>query len=519
MTEGTPGPVEGRAYLYTAAFLTGAATMAAELAGARLVAPFYGTSTPVWALLVGAVLAGLAAGQVVGGRISPVTRTLRPLGGLLVASGALLALLPVVARPLMVGTLTLFHHGSLAPILASALGVTTLLALPVAVLGACGPVVLHHAVGESEGAGPVAGRIYALGTAGSLAGTYLSGLVLVPMIGTRRTLWTCAAALAAVGVAGVVRRTRAAAVLIVLAVAAGALALPGGIVKPRRNVVFEDETTYGLVQVAQDTRARWLTIDEGYAYQSVYPLDGSLALEGVWGWYALAPAFTTTGAPGDVLFLGLAGGSAARAYRALWPEAALTGVEIDRGVVEAGRRFMALPPEVRVVTDDARAWLHRDPDRYDVIVLDAFRFPYVPFQLATVECFRAMEARLAKGGVVLVNVGRGDDGQGIGRPGDGLHDVVDAVAATLAAVFPTVRGADVPGAPNTILVASRHPPALDVGLAALSLPEDTTATLDRLPPLRPWLPEGVRVLTDDHAPVEWLTDRVLLRRLSAMARR
>ncbi len=513
MTRGTPGP--SQAYLYTTAVLTGGATMAAELAGARLVAPFYGTSTPVWALLVGAVLTGLALGQAVGGRLSARTRTLRPLAALLLASGLLLALLPVVARPLMTGTLSLFHRGQLAPILASALGVTALLALPVAVLGACGPMVLHLAVRGP--AGPVAGRIYALGTAGSLAGTWLSGLVLVPLVGTRRTLWACAALLAATGVTGLLGRRRALGATVVTAVAAVALALPEGVIKPRRNAIFEDETWYGYVQVTQDVRARWLYLDDGYAHQSVLPLDGSLALEGVWGWYAAAPAFTATGSPRSVLLLGLGGGSAARSYRVLWPEAELTGVEIDPGVVEAGRRFMGLPDEVRIATADARAWLHRDPSRYDVVLLDAFRFPYVPFQLATVECFRAIDARLAEGGVVMVNVGRGDDGRGTGAPGDGLHDVVDAVAVTLGAVFPLVRGSDVPGHPNTILVASRHPPALDAGLAALGLPDGPAATLRRLPVPRPWAPPpGTAVLTDDRAPVEWLTDRVILRRLRAL---
>ena len=98
----------------------------------------------------------------------------------------------------------------------------------------------------------------------------------------------------------------------------------------------------------------------------------------------------------------------------------------------------------------------------------------------------------------------------VGRNGD-RHEVVDAVAATLAGSYRHVSGADVPGSSNTILVGTDHPLSEAVGLAALGLAAAQTSELEQLPPVRNWpISAGATVLTDDRAPVELLTDRIIL---------
>ena len=266
-----------RTFLYLTAFSTGAAVMAAELGASRLVAPFYGTSTPVWALLIGTVLSSMAVGQLLGGWLAARTRSIRPLGLLLLASAALLALLPVVARPIMGGSLEIMRHGAVGALAASAVGVTAVLALPMLVLGAAGPMLIHQAVETREATGQVAGRLYALGTAGSLVGTWLSGLFLVPLLGSTSTLWLCAAGLAGIGVVGLERGApRRLALAAVLATATGLALTPRGPVKDRPGAIHEQETRYNYVQVTENGNVRSLYLNEGYATQSVYLLDGSL---------------------------------------------------------------------------------------------------------------------------------------------------------------------------------------------------------------------------------------------------
>ncbi len=508
-------------FVHSVVFITGAATMLAELAAGRLVAPFYGTSTLVWALVIGAVLANLALGQMLGGRLVQSERFANGpngLGWLLLASSALLLALPLLGAPIMSGTLTWFRAGNVGTLVASFAGITLLLAGPMLTLGACGPVLLHLAAGDQDRPGAVAGRIYALGTVGSLVGTYLAGLVLIPWVGTRATLWLGAAGLGLLGVVACRggRKRMVPLVALSLFVGGAGSALTGPF-KARPGAVQEVESPYQYIQVAEAHGVRSLYLNDGYAVQSVLPLDGSLYLNGVWGYYALAPAWTTHGHPQRILLLGLGGGTSARTFRRLLPEAHITGVELDPEVVELGRRWFELPADMRVLQGDARAALETPPistevaeaDRYDLVVIDAFQFPYIPFQLCTVEFFQEVAAHLAPGGAVVLNAGRDQD----------ERSVVEAVAHTLNQVLPVVRAVDVRQHPNTIIVGTRHVAAEDAGPSRVGYPADTAATLGRLPRLTVMdIPVDTPVLTDDRAPVESMSAAIILRRLWALLR-
>jgi spermidine synthase len=482
------------------AFTSGFAVMAAEMAAGRLLGLFYGTSTLVWSLLIGAVMAALAVGGVLGGRLATRQRAVTKLAGALLLAAVLLAALPFVAKPLMAATLDWFDAGSFVLLGGSAAATLLLLALPITLLGMTGPVLIRSGVGSDvEATGPVAGSVYAWGTAGSLLGTYAAGVVLVPLVGTTRAFLLGAALLAAVAIFAL--WTRRGAAVGAVALLAAAFAVPTGPIKPAgaAPVLFESESVYNYVRVEQRGAARWLLLGDGYARQTVHRDDGEPHLRGVWRHYAAAPSYTSTGSPSRVLMLGLGGGGAAHAYAALYPDASVTGVELDPEVVRAGREFMGLPASTNVVLGDARAFVRRPGATFDVIILDAFQFPYVPYHLTTREFFDAVAARLAPGGVLMVNAGRfGDD-----------RAVVDALAVTLAAVFPRVDGVD-EGLVNTILVAARHPSSEDKGLDALELDPYVSRLRGRR--AKRWVPAaGAPVLTDERAPVEWLTDMVVLR--------
>jgi spermidine synthase len=281
---------------------------------------------------------------------------------------------------------------------------------------------------------------------------------------------------------------------------------------PGSHVVFSAESPYAHVEVIETRRGeRYLRVNEGYAVQSYAPANGGLPLEGPWGFYAAAPAFGAR-EPRRALFLGMGGGSAVHAWRHLYPQVVLTGVEIDPVVVRAGREALGFPLSgVEVVVADARPFVEAAVARgtsWDVVVIDAVQFPYVPFHLATTEFFGAVAKCVAEGGAVVMNVGRhGED-----------DAVVDAIARTAATAFPHVRRADLANGVNSLLVATHHAPAEDLGFARLPVTPQHAAELARVAARMPqarratWSPT-TPVLTDDRAPVEWLTDRTVLRAL------
>ena len=179
--------MRGRA-LEALVFCVGAATLGAEIAAARLVAPSFGASTIVWANTIAVVLVALAAGYWLGGRLADRHPDLRALSLAVVAAAGLLALAPLVGPPLLAGT-----QDALSELAGSLLAVVVLLAPPVLVMGAVSPWAIRLRLEAVEDTGEVAGRMYALSTAGSLAGTFAAALALLPLAGTRLTFLAFAA--------------------------------------------------------------------------------------------------------------------------------------------------------------------------------------------------------------------------------------------------------------------------------------------------------------------------------------
>jgi predicted membrane-bound spermidine synthase len=178
-------------------FAAGVATLGAEIAAQRLVAPAFGASTVVWANTIGVVLIALSAGYWVGGRLADRRPRLRALSLAALLGAGLVALVPLLAIPLLAGT-----EDALGELSGSLVALLVLVAPPVLVLGAVSPWAIRLRVTGTAGAGDAAGRVYALSTAGGLVGTFASALALIPLVGTRWTFLACAALLAVAAIPG-----------------------------------------------------------------------------------------------------------------------------------------------------------------------------------------------------------------------------------------------------------------------------------------------------------------------------
>jgi spermidine synthase len=485
----------------------GASSLGTEFACARLLAPYFGTSNVVWANVIGLILIYLSLGYWLGGRWADRHPHRRGLCTVILIAAASIAVLPFVTQPLFSVASRSFTDIEVGVYLGSFAATLLTFAIPVTALGAISPWAIRLAMNSVEQAGTVAGRLYALSTVGSIVGTFMSVLVLIPAIGTRRTLLVFALALAVVAAMGLPKRAWA----VPLIVAALFLAPTGNIrdVNSARvkSVLFEDESAYQYVQVVElHDGDRVLYLNEGWARHSVLPAAGGLT-GGYWDAFLTLPVLTQRPA-GRLAVLGNAGGTIGNMFASVWPSVRTDGVEIDPVVTKAARRYLGMTaPQIEVHTADARPWLAATDDRFDYIVADAYRQPYVPFHLATVEFFDTVRDRLTDGGVVAINVGT--------PPGE--MAIVDRISATMARVFPTVVGVRYDEF-NSILVGFRETVALPVivqRLSAVTGPVSASAKIMAagLGPVN----ERGGVLTDDHAPIEWLTDKALLAYLRAGA--
>ena len=262
------------------------------------------------------------------------------------------------------------------------------------------PFAIRLAITDVETAGAVAGRFYALSTAGSLLGTFVPALIAIPLVGTQRTLLGTAALLALSASFLLGRK-----VLVLAAALAALVAVPPGAVKAEPGLLHEEDSLYQFIQVVERADGRrLLRLNEGVAVHSVWRRDTVLT-GGVWDAFLALPPLLDRPLR-SVAILGNAAGTTARALGVFYPEARVDGVELDPAVSRVGRRWFGLDdnPRLTVHDADARPFLRRTDERYDLIVVDAYHQPYVPFYLATREFFRLARERLAPGGILALNV-------------------------------------------------------------------------------------------------------------------
>jgi Spermine/spermidine synthase domain len=252
--------------------------------------------------------------------------------------------------------------------------------------------------------------------------------------------------------------------------------------------------------VERDDGRRLLRLNEGVAVHSVWRKDTVLT-GGVWDAFLALPPLLDRPLR-NVAILGNAGGTTARALGRFYPDAHVDGVELDPAVSRAGREYFGMEdnPNLTVYDADARPFLRRTDQRYDLIIVDAYHQPYVPFYLATREFFRLARERLAPGGIVALNVAS--------VPGD--DSLLDGIAGTLThefdsvAVWPALRF-------NKILLAFDSARPLDSASYVASGPAELRPLREVLArDLRPFSRRSKRPWTDDRAPVEWVTDRMIV---------
>ena len=264
-------------------FFAGIGTMATEMCASRLLAPYYGSSTMIWANIIGLILIALSLGYVLGGKLADKHPSPRVLGFVVLGGAVLTAAVPFAARPFLNVTINGIDSVSMGAVFGSFFACVVLFVPSVLLLGMVTPFAIRIGIRDVGKAGSTAGRIFALSTAGSLLGTFLPRLVTIPLIGTQRTLLAAAALIAAAAALLLGARW-----LVVAVAIAALIAIPPGAVKATAGLIYEKESRYQFIQVVERRRQRLLYLNEGYAVHSVWRPDTVLT-GGEWDMFLAVP--------------------------------------------------------------------------------------------------------------------------------------------------------------------------------------------------------------------------------------
>jgi predicted membrane-bound spermidine synthase len=417
--ESTAGSPTAAAVIYAVAFVTGAIVMGFEMLGSRYLNPYFGSGIYTWASLISTVLIALTAGYFLGGSIADRTPSSAVLALIVMVGSAYLLALPSFAQSVLEFVLAGvddIRAGSLISALA-------LMLFPVTLLGMYSPFAIRLLLNSAERSGRVSGAVYGVSTAGSIVGTLGTTFLLIPAIGSRAITLSLGVAglvsgLALLALARLERRASGAAAIILIACAmvtspacrAESLIDDGirtAMLKRGNGRIAHIETEYNDVFITKRQNQLVMSFQvKGWDYtESVANLTDpdDLPLR-----YAQVMTIATIypDAPKKILMLGLGGGSISTYLGRFLPEAAITTVEIDPGVITAAKTYFGLreTERMRYRAVDGRVFLNRSKESYDLILLDAYRGGYVPFHLLTREFYTLVKQRLAPGGAAAFNV-------------------------------------------------------------------------------------------------------------------
>ncbi|HAL46596.1 MAG: hypothetical protein FI707_11265 [SAR202 cluster bacterium] len=485
---------------YLIVFTASACGLIIEIVAGRILAPTIGVSLYTWTSIIGIVLAGISIGAYLGGRVADRFPSSTTLGVILLAGGvASMSILPLVDL-----ASDAFRPVPLLPRIV--LLTAALFFLPSLILGMVTPVVIKLNLRDLAHTGNVVGKIYAVSTAGSIFGTFITGFVLIQLLGTRSVVMIVSFVLIGMAFAfGSVWRAKLAGLamggafagVVVYSVVSGALEGP-----------CVSESNYFCIKVrARDIdgrEVRVLSLDA--LVHSYVDVDDPMYLK-----YSYEKVFadiaTFVGARNpamNVLFIGGGGYTMPRFLEVTYPESSLEVAEIDPEVTLVAADYLGLSRRTRIVThnQDART-LMQDiaPETYDLIIGDAFNDVSVPYHLATLEFDEAVLDLLTPDGIYAVNI--------VDRMHSGRF--LRAFEATMKRVFPYVyvlRDNDLWTSDEryTFVVIGSRTPLSHPSIATTNLLEGRPLTVLRFMPsgsFRSWsAAEDAVVLTDDFVPVD-----------------
>ena len=403
--------------IYAAAFVTGAIVMSFEMLGSRYLNPYFGSGIYTWAALISTVLIALTAGYFLGGALADRTASLAVLALTVIVGSLYLLALPSFAQAVLEFVLESVDDIRAGSLLAS----LALMFFPVTFLGMYSPFAIRLLLRSAQRSGRVSGAVYGISTAGAIVGTLGTTFFLIPTIGSRAITLTLGALGLAAGLAllALARlRRRAGSVLVVVALAVSAA--PAG----RADNLIDEAVRARMLERADGRLAHIETAyNDVFITKRRHQLVMSFQLKG-WDYtesvsnlldpddlplrYAqvmtIATIYPETAR--KILMLGLGGGSISTYLGRFMPQAAITTVEIDLGVITAAKTYFGLreTERMRYRAGDGRVFLNRNDELYDLILLDAYRGGYVPFHLLTREFYTLVKQRLTPGGAAAFNI-------------------------------------------------------------------------------------------------------------------
>lgn len=484
-------------------FIGGASVMILELIGARILAPFLGTSIFVWSSLIGIILGALSLGYYLGGRLSEKNPSFEVLTKIILLAGLSIIVIPIIKYPILI--LSTLVGVKLGSVIATLL----LFSLPSVILGTISPYTIRLKIKDVESSGGVVGNLYALSTIGSITGTFLAGFFLIPTFGSEQIIYGLSFLLILTSILSKKKILGVSLLFTTVVIWLVANAVPS-------VYLYEADSAYNHIRVV-DYKLDDLDDQRGVRglymateLHSIIYKDSDEIISPYHKLHALDNLFKS-----DITKALTIGGGAYVApvsFLKRYPKATMTVVEIDPAVTKVAKDFFQLTDDdrIKIYHEDGRIFLNNNQEKFDVIYGDAYSSYYsIPFHLTTIEAFQKIYNSLTDDGILVLNMISALEGEKalfFNSEYKTINQVFDQVY-----VFPAhfYDGLNTNHLQNIIIIATKNKTRLSIEDLQKNADENQQKLLQQL-----WtkpIESGteVRVLTDNFAPVDFYISKLL----------
>lgn len=390
--------MSNRLLLYLLAFIEGGVVMMIELAGARMIAPTYGTSFMVWAVVLAAAVGALALGYYAGGRMAERYRSSSFLMSLFICAAIVVMLMPAAALLLVRIPITYFNF-SLAAY------ACVLLVPPVFLLGSTTPFITGL-LAKDNNAGSEAGKIFGISTLGGIVATFTAGFYIIPAAGLTNTVLYSSLLLALIPCIFLLVKKKFFLPVLFIALA---------VLSARQNAKPDAIKDVEVLHYSEGLLGQLVVADFPKSFQPGKGYDRVLFVNrtgqtwvdrdskaSVWDYVPVVIHVAGRYEKPEILLLGLGGGTVARELeRELG--AKVDAVELDERIASLAKQYFDLGEGTNIIIDDARHYIRTCKKKYDLIIFDVFKGEVPPAHALTLEAFEEAKQLLNKNGKVVIN--------------------------------------------------------------------------------------------------------------------
>ncbi len=508
-------------FLFVTEFFSGLSVMAIEIGASRLLAPYFSSSQIVWTLIIGTIMIAMAIGNIWGGKSADKDPSLSQLYFRLLLAAVWVAAIPFLGKYVIAGislVLALFVTSNYL-VVAAMVSCLIIFVFPLMLLGTVTPSLTRYSIKNLNESGKLVGTLGALNTIGSIIGTFLPTFVTIPTVGTALTFIIFASILLALALTFFISKWIGdhkdkkklpvkdivkSSVSTLLFITFSLFGYNSSFAFWDATLLYEGESVYNYLRVYEDDNAIYFSTNVLFGVQSTHYKNPGLH-HAYYDYALLAPYMTGLDPDSglDVLVLGLGTGTYPSELLTYFDNVNIDGVEIDAKIIDLAHEYFELPDAVNAVEADGRNYLvvgEGKDKTYDIILCDAYQDISIPFQMASVEFFTIAKQHLSENGILMVNMNMYSD-----EPGS-INQYLGDTVGTLFSEIHTIHVGS-----NRVLFASNEEDMLTTMNTALAL--ETNNSLRNFlngvkNNLEPYTP-GDLILTDDKAPVEMLSMRVI----------